>query len=263
MKTKQRSAKAKKSVSKQKIRQSPKLKRSEQSKKPAAETSEPWQPFDHDADIREQIEEEISQAISRFPDYFRDGEKTILQITEDLKERLLLLFYIASIDGALESKIDKLIPGAKDQAVDSMCAASDAINFYLIQLANKTNACAAERIWDNGIQIVSAIKTLAQTRPSLLKPKARKALYLPSFRSRAKKFSDDFYETADRIELSADFLVKTGINANYDLDTLVTKFMVKMLAEAEEKRKLMLGVASFLDEQYKDDKYPAGRTREQ
>ena len=217
---------------------------------------------DLEANIRQKIDEKISQYLSHFDDYLKEGENSISQIDKDLNERLFILLIIASGVDTPSSTIAKLIPCAKDQAVEALCSASKTINDFLIQLADRKNVPAAEAIWDNGVQMVSAIKTLAQKQPCLLKLKARKAIYMPSFRAKVNKFSDDFHQVSTDIELSRDVPLKTGAKAFYDLNRLVTRYLIKILSEAEEKRKLLSGVDYFLDELHKDKKYPAGHTRE-
>jgi hypothetical protein len=133
----------------------------------------------------------------------------------------------------------------------------------LIALAKSKNAPAAERIWDNAVEMVSAIKTLALTNPKMLRARARKAIYMPSFRAKAKKFRDDFAELSDRVELSKDFPVKTGDKALYDLDSLVTQYVIKMLKEAEDVRKLLSGVTHFLDNRKDQKKILGGLSRDQ
>ena len=176
------------------------------------------------------------------------GEKSIALVEHDIRKRITFLLWLACLNDPLQKEIEKNIPHAKSQAIDMLCSTANAFNNVLVQLAKiGMNANAAEFIWDNGVKMVSAINELASTQPNLLRPKARKAIYMPSFRAKAKRFTDNFHVVSEAVELSKDFPTKTGDSALYDLDSLVTQFVVELLDEAQKKRELLINVASFFD----------------
>src|SRR5258708_743334 len=109
-----------------------------------------------DTQLHRQITEQNSQYESHFDDYFKQGENPIAQIDNDLKERILLLFYLARGVYTPPGTKTEDLPNLKGEAIKALCSASESISSFLIELANGKSARAAERIWDNGVEMVSA-----------------------------------------------------------------------------------------------------------
>lgn len=198
--------------------------------------------------IHETVEKTLKDIENVIPAYFKDGEQTIGNLERGIQERLVLLFYTAVARGSNEEGLDKVVPNSKAQALGALCSAARSINYFLVELAKRENEEAVETLWDDCSEMTRAIKMLAMSKPEVLRPKARKSIYLPSFRAKIKKYTDDFQVVSEAIELSKDSAVKTGDDAKFDLDGLITQFAVNLLEEADKKRRFLLQVKNLLDD---------------
>jgi hypothetical protein len=102
----------------------------------------------------------------------------------------------------------------------------------LIKTAMKGDTMAAAQVWDTSGELIKAIHELASKDPEVLKPIARKALLLPSFRAKPiKPFKCQFPFVQEAIELSKDCIINTSADAQFDLNSPAT-FLVATKLEA-------------------------------
>jgi hypothetical protein len=201
---------------------------------------------DHDTQLALEVRKTISKWEAEADQFLRNGRNSVKTIEDDLEVRLFVLLRLATIERDAIPKFYQKVAHYRGEAVDVLCSICKTLSGYLEILAKSKNVPAAECLWDTAFTLVTTIKGLASTNPDILKRKARKTIFSPSFRTKENKFTDDFAETAKAIELGADFPLKKEPDAKYDLDSGVTRFVLTRLIEAYEKRDRLLKADDYM-----------------
>jgi hypothetical protein len=125
---------------------------------------------------------------------------------------------------------------------DPVCILTDTIASLtktLISRASTGDSIAASQMWETSFELIKGIHLLSEKKPDLLRPVAKKSLFVPSLRSKRKKFTHNFNHVAEKIGLSEECYVNTQPNARYNLNKAATFFVAEKLEAAGRIRDRM------------------------
>ena len=169
-------------------------------------------------------EDEIKRLVSS------DRKRALALARRNLDDGLAILVQLLESQGFPEPEVSDSREVLWDTDPDFVfCAFFRRITEALINNARAGNTRAVGQAWDASSRLINMIHALAKQNPGLLKPFARKALFLPAFRANVKKFTHDFQRVQEAIELSQDCFINTDLDALVDLESPATSLVAARL----------------------------------